>query len=128
MLDVFRSEEDSRRHWRRVPVRFTMRCRRLGRGEHEMVAEAVDLSPGGVRLRVPDDLMTGDIVLCWMDNGNGDTAIGFKGLVVQARSQRHELCHVHIAWTSLSEESREELGRLLTHHDAEQPAAGADPG
>lgn len=126
MLDMFRSEEDSRRHWRRVPVRLTMHCRRLGRGEHEMMVEAVDLSPGGVRLRAPDQLITGDIVLCWTESGDGDTAVGFKGLVVQARTQRHDVSFVHVAWTNLSPDSREELGRLLTLHDAEAAAVEPD--
>lgn len=125
MLDMFRSEEDARRHWRRVPVRFTMHCRRLGRGEHDMVVDAVDLSPGGVRLRAPDRLITGDIVLCWSDNGGSDTVIGFKGLVVHSQSHRGDHSSVHIAWTNLSPESREELSRLLRLHDAEQPTAGA---
>ncbi len=124
MLDMYRSEEDERRHWRRVPVRFTMNCRRLGRGEDDMVAEAVDLSPGGVRLRAPDRLITGDVVLCWTHDGDGETVIGLKGLVVQARAHRGEPSSVHVAWTSLSEESREELSRLLRLHDAEQPTAG----
>jgi hypothetical protein len=129
MLETFRSDEDARRQWRRVPVRFTMHCKRLGRGEHEMVVEAVDLSPGGVRLRAPDRLITGDIVLCWTDTGDGDTAIGFKGLVVQARPGRGERSHVHVAWTNLSDESRDELSRLLAvHDDADQESAGAEQG
>ena len=127
MLDTFRTEDDERRHWRRVPVRLTMHCKRLGRGEYEMDVQAVDLSPGGVRLRAPDRLITGDIVLCWSDSADGDTAIGFKGLVVQARSQRDETCHAHVAWTNLSHESREELARLLNVHDTERPAP-VDPG
>jgi len=127
-LEMYRSEQDSRRRWRRIPVRFSMRCRRLGRGEEEMVVEAVDLSPGGVRLRAPDRLMTGDVVLCWIDAGNGDATAGLKGLVVQARRQQEEtLCNVHVAWTNLSPEATEELGRLLTVHDGERPATLIDP-
>lgn len=130
MLEGYRSDEDSRRQWRRVPVRFAMRCKRLGRGEHEMGVEAMNLSPGGVRLRTPDRLITGDIVLCWTEDGGADTAVGFKGLVVQARPGGNGRCDVHVAWTNLSGESREELGRLLRRHDpsgadvAPGPAAG----
>lgn len=121
MMEMFRSEEDSRREWRRVPVWFTMRCKRLGRGDEEMLVEAVDLSPGGVRLRGPDRLMTGDVVLCWMASGSRDSTAGLKGLVVQARARRNDMCDVHVAWTNLSPESGEELGRLLILHDTDEP-------
>lgn len=123
----FRSEEDSRRRWRRVPVRLTMHCRRLGRGEQEMVVEAVDLSPGGVRLRAPDRLITGDVVLCWTDSGSEAAPVGLKGLVVQARAHRNETCDVHVAWTNLSPESGDLLNRLLTLHETQHPAASTDP-
>lgn len=118
MLEAYRSDEDSRRQWRRVPVRFAMRCKRLGRGEDEMGVEAVNLSPGGVRLRAPDRLLTGDIVLCWTATDGSGTAIGFKGLVVQARPGPDGTSDAHVAWTTLSGESREELARLLRLHDA----------
>lgn len=116
MLEAYRSDEDSRRQWRRVPVRFAMRCRRLGRGEYEMGVEVMNLSPGGVRLRAPDRLITGDIVLCWAAT-DADTAIGFKGLVVQARPGSNGMSDAHVAWTNLSGESRDELGRLLRQHE-----------
>ena len=126
-MEMFRSDEDSRREWRRVPVRFTMRCKRLGRGEHEMVVEAVNLSPGGVRMRAPERLMTGDVVLCWMDGGNGASAVGLKGLVVQASTAANQMGDVHVAWTNLSAESGDELARLLTLHDPQRWTAGAEP-
>lgn len=126
-MEMFRSEEDSRREWRRVPVRFTMRCKRLGRAEHEMVVEAVNLSPGGVRMRAPERLMTGDVVLCWMDGGNGASAVGLKGLVVQASAPANEMGDVHVAWTNLSPESGDELARLLSLHDPERRSAGVEP-
>lgn len=125
-LDMYRSEEDSRRQWRRVSVHFTMRCKRLGRTDDEMVVKAVDLSPGGVRLHAPDRLMTGDIVLCWVDGGGDEFSVGLKGLVVRARSQDTRAGDVHVAWTNLSPESREELARLLTLHDFEREQAGTD--
>lgn len=124
MMEMFRSEEDSRRHWRRIPMRFPMRCRRLGRAEREMAVETVDLSPGGVRLRAPGSLMTGDVVLCSTDGDGSEVRVGLKGLVVQARKQDDRSCIVHIAWTNLSPEAREELSRLLTLHDAERSATG----
>lgn len=123
-LEMFRSKEDSRREWRRVPVRFTMRCRRLGRGDLEMAVEAVNLSPGGVRLRAPQRLITGDVVLFWADSGGGDPAVGLKGLVVQATAHRNGSSDVHVAWTNVSPEGGEELARLLTVHGTEQPPSG----
>lgn len=102
-----------------------MRCRRLGGGDEEMVVEAVDLSPGGVHLSAPADLMTGDVVVCWTDSGRSGSTAGFKGLVVQARADRDQRCHAHVAWTNLSAESRDELGRLLTLHDTGEPPADA---
>lgn len=126
-FERFRSKEDSRRQWRRVAVRLTMHCRRLGRGEHEMVVEAVDLSPGGVRLRAPAPLITGDVVLCWTDSDSETSTVGIKGLVVQARAHRNETCDVHVAWTNVSPQSGEELGRLLALHEGQRPAVGTDP-
>lgn len=122
-LETFRSTEDSRRQWRRVPVRFTVRCKRLGWGDDEMMVEAVNLSPGGARLRAPEQLTTGDVVMCWIDSGNGDFPAGVKALVVQAESHRADMCDVHVAWTNLSVESEQQLKRLLVQHDSEGPGA-----
>lgn len=126
-LEIFRSTEDSRRQWRRVRVQFTVRCKRLGWGDDEMVLEAVDLSPGGARLRAPKQLMTGDVVMCWIDSGSGDSTTAVKALVVQSESDGEEMCDVHVAWTNLSAESEQELGRLLAQHDTEQPAPHVKP-
>lgn len=127
-LEMFRSESDARRRWRRVPVRFSMQCKRLGRAEHQMVVEAVDLSPGGIRLRAPSRLMTGDVVLFWTDDGGEDPAVGLKGLVVQGGPPRDGPCDAHVAWTNLSDESSAELARLLTLHDGADDPRAKDPG
>jgi len=120
-LEMFRSEEDSRRQWRRVPVSLSLNCRRLGRGEDEFAVEAVDLSPGGVRLRGVEMLHTGDVVLCWM--GSSEPSRGcLKGLVVQVRPLPDQMADVHVAWTNLSAESVEELARILVLHDQEKAA------
>lgn len=124
-LEMFRSDQDSRRQWRRVPVAFTMRCKRLGRAEQEMVVRAVDLSPGGVWLHAPDPLLTGDSVLCWIEDEGGSVA-GIKGLVVQGTAHRDRGHDAHVAWTNLSPESGEELARLLTLYDSETLAADTD--
>ena len=127
-LEMFRSAEDSRRHWRRVPVRFELHCTRIGRSEQEMVVEAMNMSPGGVRLRAPQRLMTGDVVLFWVEPGVADSPVALKGLVVQATAHRNGACDVHVAWTNLSPASSDELARLLTIHDTERRADGADAG
>lgn len=126
-LERFRSEGDARRNWRRMPVELTLRCKRLGRAELEMDVTTVDTSPGGVRLRAPDRLITGDIVLCWMDGGGGGATARLKGLVVQASTQHKRTCEAHVAWTSLTPESGAELDRLLSRHDPEHETAGRDP-
>ncbi len=123
-VEMFRSEEDSRREWRRVPAELTMRCRRLGPSEDEKLLDTIDLSPGGARLRAPDWLTTGDVVSCWMNSDGQTSKVGLKGLVVQARPHEDETCDVHVAWTNLSPESSEELGRLLILHEAQRSAEG----
>lgn len=125
-LEMFRSGEDSRRQWRRIPVSLTMNCRRLGRGEAAFTVEAVDLSPGGVRLRGVEMLNTGDVVLCWM--GSQEPSRGcLKGLVVQVRPVNDGKADGHVAWTNLSAESVEELSRLLALHDEKKASADTEP-
>lgn len=116
-LERFRSEGDTRRQWRRVSVEVTMRCKRLGRAEFEMDVATVDLSPGGVRLRTSSPLMTGDVVLCWVDDGGGGAPARLKGLVVQSGAQHSPAWDAHVAWTNLTPAASEELSRILTLHD-----------
>ncbi|HET7489876.1 MAG TPA: PilZ domain-containing protein [Acidimicrobiales bacterium] len=119
-LERFETRGDGRRAWRRVPVRVPIQCRRLGRRETDVVVETVDLSPGGVRLRA-GGLITGDVVLCSMTGPDGD--LGLKGLVVATRPGTGGPPWAHVAWTNLSPDAVEQLGRLLSaHEDGEQPA------
>lgn len=125
ILERFEARDDVRRAWRRVPGRWPMRCRRLGRIETDIAVETVDVSPGGVRLRC-GGLITGDVVLCSMDGPDGD--LGLTGLVVQTRPGPGGPPFVHVAWTNLSPEDVGHLGRLLDRHDrsaeSETPTAG----
>lgn len=118
-LERYRCDDlRGRRAFRRVPVRFTLRCRRIGRGGFDTAVEAVDLSPGGVRFRTRDGLDTGDVVLVSAALANGDTVV-FKGLVVQvARFDTSGLEEVHVAFTGLSSTAQDDLARLLDLHDA----------
>ncbi|MGH9023294.1 MAG: PilZ domain-containing protein, partial [Acidimicrobiia bacterium] len=73
--------------------------------------EALDLSPGGVRLRARDRLGTGDVVLCSVDVAGSE--VDLKGLVVHTSGRKDGYCDVHVAWTNLSDDARDGLDRLL---------------
>jgi hypothetical protein len=111
----FETESDTRRAWRRVPMRIPMQCRRLARSETDVAVDVVDLSPGGVRLRC-GGLITGDVVMCSMDGPDG--GLRLKGLVVQNRVASGGAPFVHVAWTDISPATLEGLGRLLDQHEA----------
>ena len=117
-LERYRCDDErGRRAFRRVPVRFTLRCRRIGRGGFDNVVEGVDLSPGGVRFRSRTGLDTGDVVLVTAAV-NGDDAVVFKGLVVQvAGLEGGWVDEVHVAFTGLSTAAQDDLARLLELHD-----------
>ena len=117
-LDRYRCDDlRGRRAFRRVPVRFTLRCRRIGRVGFDAAVEAVDLSPGGVRFRAGPGLDTGDVVLVTAALGNDDEVV-FKGLVVQvARFDASGIDEVHVAFTGLSATAQDDLARLLDLHD-----------
>lgn len=122
----FRSAEDTRRTWQRVPVRLTMRCRRLGFGGVDEEGEAVDLSPGGVRLRAPDRLGTGDVVLCSVVVAGSE--VDLKGLVVHTSGRRDGFCDVHVAWTNLSDAARDGLDHLLELQESVKPSGDSEAG
>ena len=115
ILERFETLDDARRAWRRVPVQVPVQCRRLARSETDINAETVDLSPGGVRLRC-GGLITGDVVMCSVDGPDG--ILGLKGLVVQTRAGVGGAPFVHVAWTNLSPDTVEQLGKLLSLQEA----------
>lgn len=118
-LERYRCDDlRGRRAFRRVPVRFTLRCRRIGRRGFDTAVEGVDLSPGGVRFRARRGLDTGDVVLV-SASLTGDDTVMFKGLVVQVTGLDGEgLDEVHVAFTTLSTDAQDGLARLLDLHDA----------
>jgi c-di-GMP-binding flagellar brake protein YcgR len=107
-----------RRRERRVPVRFAVHCRRLGRGGFDEVVQTVDLSTGGAGIVAGAALVVGDVVMLTVEAGNGDE-VSCKGLVVATspspryRRQRH----AHIAFSTLSDTTRERLTRIIDLHD-----------
>jgi hypothetical protein len=117
-LERYRCDDlRGRRAFRRVPVRFTLRCRRIGRTGFDAAVEGVDLSPGGVRFRARQGLDTGDVVLVTAELTAGDTAV-FKGLVVQVLGlDGDSVTEVHVAFTGLSGGAQDDLARLLELHD-----------
>ena len=117
-LERYRCDDlRGRRAFRRVPVRFALRCRRIGRAGFDATVEAVDLSPGGVRFRARYGLDTGDVVLVTAAL-DGDDEVVFKGLVVQvARFDGNGVDEVHVAFTGLSTVAQDDLARLLDLHD-----------
>lgn len=125
-LEQYRCDDPrGRRAFRRVPVRFALRCRRIGRAGFDVAVEGVDLSPGGVRFRTRPGLDTGDVVLVTAPLTNGDEVV-FKGLVVHvAAIATSEVDEVHVAFTNLSTRAQDDLGRLLELHDAARFTASA---
>lgn len=113
-MERFETRSDTRRAWRRLPVRIPMQCRRLARSETDVSVDVVDMSPGGVRLRC-GGLITGDVVLCSVDGPDG--GLRLKGLVVQNRVATSGAPFVHVAWTDVSPATMEGLGRLLDQHE-----------
>lgn len=108
-----------RRFHRRIPVGFTVRCRRLGRpGAPEVAVKAIDLSLGGIRVIGLTEFATGDAVMLSVDDADGP--LGLKGLVVTASrdGDRFPRCQTHVAFTGLSSTTRDRLGRIVALHDA----------
>jgi len=101
---------DERRAHRRVPARFRVHCRRLGRGGIDEDVEAVDLSMGGIRIAAPGALRTGDVVELTISEGA--EPVTFSGLVV-ASSRGHGATYSHVAFTRLGPNALEHLGHLV---------------
>lgn len=115
------TRDDARRAYRRMPSRVAMGCRRLTRIETDVAVDTDDLSLGGARLRC-GGLITGDVVECALDEGNG--RLELRGLVVQTRTGPGGPPFVHIAWTNVSPAQVEELGRILNAVEAAEGSAG----
>lgn len=107
------SNLDRRTH-DRFRLETDVRVRRLGlRSTDDERVQAVDVSMGGIRLRVlGDEYQTGDVVMVTMYDGS---PLPCKGLVVTKHNDPSGIaCHVHVAWTNLAEMTTERLGMLLS--------------
>ena len=115
-------EEDRRQH-RRLPVRTSLQCRRLGRGGFDETVESADLSAGGALLEADRRLDVGDVVMLAVEVGG--FALGLKGLVIATRElsggTKNRL--VHVAFTGLSPDRLEALGNLLDTWEQESREA-----
>ena len=100
-----------RRTHRRVPTRFTVNCRRIGRSGVDEAVEVVDLSMGGVRITAPPALQLGDVVELTV-HGAADP-FTLSGLVVSTSSDRAAIRHGHIAFTRLTPPTLEHITRLI---------------
>ena len=100
-----------RRASRRIPVRFTVQCRRQGPNAFEHRAEVVDVSLGGVRITANDRLDVGNVVELTVDEGQEQLTL--SGLVVATSPQRSRPRYAHIAFTRLQPSTVERIGALV---------------
>lgn len=114
-----------RRAAQRVPVGFTMHCRRLGRGGFDEPVAAVDLSVTGAGILAGPGLVVGDVVLLTLGADPDD--ISCKGLVVgTGPSLRYpKQRHAHIAFATLSGTTLDRLTAIVALH-AGTPGATAE--
>jgi hypothetical protein len=103
-----------RRASRRVPVRFTVHCRRRGPNGFAQDAEVVDLSMGGIRITARERLDVGNVVEIVV--GEGSDELTLSGLVVATTPQRARTRYAHIAFTRLESSTLERIGALVDAH------------
>lgn len=104
---------EERRQHKRLPVRTSLHCRRIGRGGFDEQLTSIDLSAGGALLRADRRLSVGDVLV--LELSVGGFSAGVKGLVIATREvvgERDDR-YVHVAFTGLSPDRLEALGRLL---------------
>jgi hypothetical protein len=105
--------DDDRRQHKRLPVRTSIQCRRLGRGGFDETVTSADISSGGALLEADRRLDVGDVVMLAVEVGG--FALGLKGLVIATRELPGKTKNrlVHVAFTGLSPDRLEALGNLL---------------
>ena len=115
--------EDDRRLHRRLPVRTSLHCRRLGRGGFDETVTSADLSAGGALIEADRRLDVGDVVMLEVEVAG--FGLGLKGLIIATREvpgpERKRL--VHVAFTGLSPDRLEALGNLLDAWERETSGA-----
>jgi hypothetical protein len=104
---------DERRQHRRLPVRTSLHCRRIGRGGFDEQVTSDDLSAGGALLRADRRLGVGDVLVLELDAGG--VAVNVKGLVIATREipGQPDQRYVHVAFTGLSPDRLAALAKLL---------------
>jgi len=114
---------DERRQHKRLPVRTSVRCRRLGRGGYDEDVTSLDVSAGGVLLRADNRLGVGDVLSLEFELAG--FALGLKGLVVAARDAGRDGGdrYVHVAFTGLGADRLASLSRLLDDWERDAPPA-----
>ena len=113
---------DERRQHKRLPVRTSVHCRRLGRGGFDEEVASLDVSAGGALLRADPRLGVGDVLS--LELAIGGITLGLKGLVVATRDGGEDGGdrYVHVAFTGLGPDRLSSLSRLL--EEWERDAAG----
>lgn len=100
-----------RRAHPRVPTRFDVQCRRLGRGGVDQGVEVIDLSMGGMRITSPvEQLHSGDVVELTILEAGGPLVL--NGLVVGS-SPGSAVGYSHIAFTRVGSSTLEQIGELV---------------
>lgn len=94
----------------RVPARFGVHCRRLGRSGVDEDVEVIDVSMGGMRITCRGDLRAGDVVELTISEAGAPLTL--SGLVVGSSPPGSERCS-HIAFTRLAPNALEHIGHLV---------------
>ena len=99
-----------RRAHPRVSTRFSVHCRRLGRGGIDQGVEVVDLSLGGLRISAPAAMQTGDVVELTVAEGSRPFVV--TGLVVGTSPEGADR-YSHIAFTRLEPSTLDHVTQLV---------------
>jgi hypothetical protein len=106
------STTEERRSAPRVPTRFPVHCRRLGRGGIDDTVEVVDLSMGGMRIVAPEPLQVGDVVELTVEEGI-DPLVLFGLVVGTTVGDEDGERFGNIAFTRLVPSTLEHIGFLV---------------
>lgn len=104
------SAGEERRAHPRVPTRFRVHCRRLGRGGIDQGVEVVDLSLGGLRISSPAAMQTGDVVELTVAEGSDPFVV--TGLVVGTTPQGDDR-YSNIAFTRVGPATLDHVTQLV---------------
>ncbi len=94
----------------RVPARFGVHCRRLGRSGVDEEVEVIDLSMGGMLIAGGAGLRTGDVVELTISEAGAPLTL--SGLVVGNSPEGADRCS-HVAFTRLEPTALERIGHLV---------------